>query len=138
MVYASLDFIKRTERRMLHSVITIPIEQILCDSNNIRTALANIGRGNTSYSGSKPLDVYYVNEGRAKGRYILTDGHHRLCQKLLYKAPTVEVFIDEIGPIDECYSKVKTEFIVDVTKSIMDWSHWLHRPYLLIYLISSE
>jgi hypothetical protein len=82
---------------MLYQTISIHIDQIACDRNSLFKTMQDMQNGKISYSGSKPLDIFFVSEGKYKDKYVLKDGYHRLFALMLQGKKEIQVFVDEIG-----------------------------------------
>ena len=120
---------------MVNTTQTISISDVLCCRDAMFRVLGDIGHGKISYSGSKPLDVYFINEGKDKGRYIIKDGYHRFFQKLLLKKTTVEVFVEEEGLKEDCLFTIKQEFQIDLAQPYLGLDN-LADPEILDDLLS--
>lgn len=100
---------------MLQQTITISVDLIACDRSSMFNTLGDMQRGKISYSGSKPLGVFYVTEGKFKGKYVLKDGYHRLFALLLTGKKEVNVFVDEVGDYSSCLYSVNQLFSIDAS-----------------------
>lgn len=98
---------------MLQQTISISVDLIACDRNSMFNTMRDMQRGKISYSGSKPLDVFYVTEGKFKGKFVLKDGYHRLFALLLTGKKEVNVFVDEMGDYSNCLYSVTQLFTID-------------------------
>lgn len=99
---------------MLYKIITIPIDLIACDRSSFFNTMKDMQKGKVSYSGSKPIDVFFVTDGKFKDKYIIKDGYHRFFALLLKGKKEVDVYIDEEGDYLNCYYAINQLFSIDM------------------------
>jgi len=72
----------------------IKITDFLISRDSLVVTMRNINSGKPSFTRG-PLEVFAITEGKLKGKYLLTDGHHRLFSQVLKGEKKVDVVIYE-------------------------------------------
>lgn len=72
----------------------VDISDFLISRKALMTTMRNINGGKPSFSRG-PLEVFEITEGKYKGKYMLTDGFHRLFALLLKGNKKVDIIVYE-------------------------------------------
>ena len=70
----------------------IDTSKFLVSRKAMMFTMRNISSGRPSRSGG-PIEVFEITEGKHKGLFLLTDGHHRLFEKVLKGNKKVDIVV---------------------------------------------